>query len=266
MKGTSTISYTNLLISKNIFHFGFNSNHYSACALEDGDDSIKASDKDCKEEDDDGSIYDNEEGGDEIVEVKKQLDRFLLGTLPPWVHVIRKTTRKQQQQYLMRSLIITRATSCLSMAELTKQIEKVTKFLPLEITALINQLFVASSPFITQTRDLNMLLRDYATTGGKFFVQADGSAKHPPTNGAYSGVPGSGERFCMPQDGTVLRAKPVSGYPDVIFRSNDFVHVTHLGLIDCTVKSKPCKGMNMTMKAVRFSKYKYMNTSCVVEV
>jgi hypothetical protein len=56
----------------------------------------------------------------------------------------------------------------------------------------------------------------YAKSGRKFFVQADGIAKHPPTNGVYSGVPGSYEPFRMPQDGTVLRAEPGSGYLDVM--------------------------------------------------
>lgn len=126
------------------------------------------------------------------------------------------------------------------------------------------------------------MLREYAETGEKFFIQADGSAKHPSTNGAYSGVPGSGEPFHMPQDGTVLRAEPGSGYPDVKFQADNFVLITYRGLMTRTAKPKPRKGNTNAVTAVSFCEYRveytkgicrisggkiqYLNTSRVVKV
>lgn len=154
-------SYTSLLKRKKLFHFGSN----------------------------DGSIDDEEEGGVENVEAKFQQDKFFVRHAITIGTYGAKTMKKEQQQYLMRSLIITRARamSCLYLD-----------------TAIIM----------------------CTASGEKFFVKADGSAKHLSTNGAYSCVPGSGKSFCMPRDGTVLRGEPGSGYSDVIFGANNFVHAT----------------------------------------
>jgi hypothetical protein len=77
---------------------------------EKGDDNSDA-EEDTVEAEDDNSIEDEEKGGDEIVETRTVVTSFSLGTLSHGYVWSKKTMKKQLQQYMKRSLIITRVTS-----------------------------------------------------------------------------------------------------------------------------------------------------------
>jgi hypothetical protein len=140
-----------------------------------------------------------------------------------------------------------------------------TKYLPLEIMNLIRQHYEASSSRISQIKYVDTLLRALVS-GDKFFVQLDGLAKDPPTNGTYNGVPGSGEPFVMPRDQTEIFAEPGTGLPSVIFEVEKFVPIACGGLIRRTQrdrKSRPRKGNTKAVRAFSLSDYKVKYTKSI---
>jgi hypothetical protein len=271
-------SYTNLLRVGDQYLFG-----RSRCkfVLEDGDDSIKATieaeeegddnsdaEEDTEEAEDDDSTED-EEGDDNSKaeeKTKSRRNRFFImraiamGTCGP-------KNDKEAAAAIYESISHDRKSNeLLVMPTITKRIDKMTKYLPLDIMNLIKQHYEASSPRISQTKDVDTLLKELVS-GDKFFVQLDGSAKDPPTNGPYNGVPGSKEPFVMPPNRTKLFAEPGTGLPSVIFEVDKFVPITYGGLRNRTNpverKSRPFKGNPKATRFFSLSDYKVKFTKSI---